>query len=121
MEQIAAAAAKIVAESGGPERITSLPPKERWGPIADLREKLEADTNCDKSVSLRHIKAALKLTEPVGKRRWAVGKERWQKKDWPAAKVYVRATKEELKKIKSKIKDPRRRAEILLEYKEEQE
>lgn len=120
MEQITAAAAKIVAEFGGPEPITSLPPKERWGQIAGLRAKLEADTDCHKSVSLRHIKAALRLTPPVGKRRWDVGKERWQKKNWPAAKVYVRATKKELKKINRRIPNPRKRAQILLDYEEEQ-
>lgn len=121
MEEIAAAAAKIVAENGGPEPITSLRSGQRWGPIADLRAKLEARTRCHSSVSLRHIKAALGLTEPVGKKRWSVGKERWQKKDWPGAKVYVRATPEELRKINRRIPNPRKRAEILLEYEEEDE
>lgn len=114
MEEIAAAAAAIVEQAGGAEKIASLPEKKRLPKITELRKRLEADTNCFRTVSLRHIKAAVGLTEPVGKGRW-------QKGAWPAAKVYVRATAEELQSINRRIPNPRKRAEILLEYEEEQE
>lgn len=88
-DKIAAEATKLINKIGfGYRRIY---PKE----LPTLYERLVVISDCSRSTAVRHIQAALGLTDPVGRLRIAL----------PVQRFNYRATDEEAKIIKPELKE----------------